>query len=218
MENKYTAGHIRVLSAAEHMRTCVFGKVTIDHPALIQGFVLKAPSVSLQEPEEDAPFSEVFFVNEEAQAHCFEQVCIRCLESAGLANDVKLSKQASGHFSLVSQNLGAYLKNAAYGKNSPFAEASRYFTEGHLLAHSEKFSYLLGHFLRSFRDGRFVLLEGWTNYILLDIIYSFSVSGENVETCAHFHTPGVLEIRLQPDSILLEMLEARKAAFLPAQS
>ncbi|GGP01412.1 hypothetical protein GCM10010992_01680 [Cloacibacterium rupense] len=205
MKKKYIETEITSLKQKEWIKQRIYNNIEIDYLTLIYGFILNPPLSKRK--DENSITIHCFFVNEYEIAQIFKKICEKLVEKLNLNNDLILYKSDAGHSEIESSSLTKYFKKINFEEKFAIFSPYNYFSNNNNLNDKQKFSYLLGKYIRYYRERKFVILESWESYVLLDILKSFCISQDELESKTYFGTPGSTHIYLNQDSTLLEYLE-----------
>lgn len=204
MEKKYIETEITSLTQKEWIKQRVFSQIEIDYLTLIYSIILNPPLS--RRKDENSISLHCFFVNEYEIAKIFKKICERLTEKLNLINDVILYKSETGHSEVESKSLTKYFKEINFEERFAIFEPSHFFSVNKKLDKNQMFSFLLGKYIRYYRDKKFVIIEGWTSYVLMDILKTFCISQDKLESKTYFGIPDATHFSLNQDSTLLEYL------------
>ena len=208
MEKKYIETEITTLTQKEWIKQRIFDQMEIDYLSLIYGFILNPPLSRAK--NEDSISIHWFFVNEFEIAKIFKNICEKLTEKLNLKNDVIIHKSETGHSEIESKSLSKYFKEINFEERMSIFEPNHYFLLNNHLDENQKFSFLLGKYIRFYRNDKFVIIEGWESYVLIDILKFFCISQDELISKTYFGTPGATHISLNKDSTILEYLKLWK--------
>ncbi|UUC43934.1 hypothetical protein [Flavobacterium cerinum] len=184
----------------------IFDQIKIDYLTLILGFSLNRPKAAVVK-DENSNLIDWFFVDEYKTAKIFKVVCEKLIKELKLTDDVVLNEYEDGYSGVKSTSLANYLRTINFDSKKEDFKPEKYFSFEKEMSNDEKFSFLLGKFIRFYNDRKFILMDGAKNYVTLDLINSLCIGNDKTEAKFYLGISNVVHITLNPNGVLLESLK-----------
>lgn len=209
-EKQFNASDIQSLSSREWLKKYVFDKLTLDYLPILKAIFISHPFAQTIKTG-NSQVIQAFGKEESTTAVLFANLCREYINILQLQDDLIYTIETNGTITISSEALINHLKTIDFNEQTKTFEPSAYFAASKQPEDASAFSYLLGKYIRFYRDDGFVIQSPWEAFMIEDLIARFSSSGDTVTTIKkHGYVPGATIIQPNADHILLEYLSLWK--------